>query len=82
MFSGRRLANQELNMASGKIKWFDNKKGFGFIAQSSGQDVFVHHTSIAGQGFKTLNEGDTVSFEIVPGEKGLKAENVQRVQGP
>lgn len=69
-------------MASGKIKWFDNKKGFGFIAQSSGQDVFVHHTSIAGQGFKTLNEGDTVLFEIVPGEKGLKAENVQRVQAP
>lgn len=69
-------------MASGKIKWFDNKKGFGFIAQNSGQDVFVHHTSIAGQGFKTLNEGDAVSFEIVPGEKGLKAENVQRVQAP
>jgi len=69
-------------MASGIIKWFDNKKGFGFITQNSGQDVFVHHTSIAGQGFKTLNEGDTVSFEIVPGEKGLKAENVKRMQAP
>lgn len=67
-------------MASGKIKWFDNKKGFGFIAQNSGQDVFVHHTSITGQGFKTLNEGDEVSFEVVPSEKGLKAHNVQRVQ--
>lgn len=66
-------------MASGKIKWFDNKKGFGFIAQSSGQDVFVHHTSIAGQGFKTLNEGDEVSFEIIPSDKGLKAQNVQRL---
>ncbi len=66
-------------MASGKIKWFDNKKGFGFIAQSSGQDVFVHHTSIAGQGFKTLNEGDMVSFDIIPSDKGLKAQNVQRV---
>ena len=66
-------------MASGKIKWFDNKKGFGFIAQSSGQDVFVHHTSIAGQGFKTLNEGDEVSFDIIPSDKGLKAQNVQRV---
>jgi CspA family cold shock protein len=66
-------------MASGKIKWFDNKKGFGFIAQNSGQDVFVHHTSITGQGFKTLNEGDEVSFEVVPSEKGLKAQNVQRV---
>ena len=66
-------------MASGKIKWFDNKKGFGFIAQSSGQDVFVHHTSITGQGFKTLNEGDEVSFEIIPSDKGLKAQNVQRL---
>jgi len=69
-------------MASGKIKWFDNKKGFGFITQSSGQDVFVHHTSIAGQGFKTLNEGDLVTFEVISGEKGLKAENVQRQQAP
>jgi cold shock protein len=66
-------------MASGKVKWFDNKKGFGFIAQDTGQDVFVHHTSIAGGGFKTLNEGDPVSFDVVPGEKGLKASNVQRV---
>jgi CspA family cold shock protein len=69
-------------MASGKIKWFDNKKGFGFIAQESGQDVFVHHTAIIGTGFKTFNEGDIVSFEVVPGEKGLKAENVQRKQAP
>jgi CspA family cold shock protein len=66
-------------MASGKIKWFDNKKGFGFIAQSSGQDVFVHHTAIVGSGFKTFEEGDAVSFEVVPSEKGLKAQNVQRV---
>lgn len=66
-------------MASGKVKWFDNKKGFGFIAQDSGQDVFVHHTSIIGQGFKTLNEGDQVSFEVTPSDKGLKAQNVQRV---
>ena len=67
-------------MASGKIKWFDNKRGFGFIAQESGQDVFVHHTSILGQGFKTLNEGDEVSFDIVSGERGLKAQNVQRAR--
>lgn len=67
-------------MASGKIKWFDNKKGFGFIAQSSGQDVFVHHSSIVGAGFKTLNEGDEVSFDVVTSDKGLKAQNVQRVQ--
>ena len=67
-------------MASGKVKWFDNKKGFGFIAQNSGQDVFVHHSSITGQGFKTLNEGDEVSFDVVSSDKGLKAQNVQRVQ--
>jgi cold shock protein len=65
-------------MASGKIKWFDNKRGFGFIAQESGQDVFVHHSSILGQGFKTLNQGDEVVFDIVPGDRGLKAQNVQR----
>ena len=65
-------------MASGKIKWFDNKRGFGFIAQESGQDVFVHHSSILGQGFKTLNQGDEVIFDVVPGERGLKAQNVQR----
>jgi len=67
-------------MASGKVKWFDNKKGFGFIAQDSGQDVFVHHTSITGTGFKTLNEGEEVTFDIVPSDKGLKAQNVQRLR--
>ncbi len=67
-------------MASGKVKWFDNKKGFGFIAQESGQDVFVHHSSIEGQGFKTLHEGEVVQFEVVNSEKGPKAHNVQRAQ--
>lgn len=65
-------------MASGKVKWFDNKKGFGFIAQDSGQDVFVHHSSILGSGYKTLTEGETVVFDAVPSDKGLKAQNVQR----
>jgi CspA family cold shock protein len=65
-------------MASGKVKWFDNKKGFGFIAQEAGQDVFVHHTSILGHGFKTLTEGEVVNFEIIDSGKGLKAQNVQR----
>ena len=65
-------------MASGKVKWFDNKKGFGFIAQDEGQDVFVHHTCIKGEGFKTLNEGDAVTFEVLPSDKGLKAQNVER----
>jgi cold shock protein len=67
-------------MASGKVKWFDNKKGFGFIAQDTGQDVFVHHTSIVGAGFKTLIEGEQVNFEIVTSDKGLKAQNVERLQ--
>jgi CspA family cold shock protein len=65
-------------MASGKVKWFDNKVGFGFIAQDSGPDVFVHHSAILGNGFKTLHEGEAVIFEAVAGEKGLKAQNVQR----
>ena len=67
-------------MASGKVKWFDNQKGFGFIAQDSGEpDVFVHHTSIIGKGYKTMAEGDPVTFEAIPGDRGLKAQNVQRV---
>ncbi|MGO8764989.1 MAG: cold-shock protein [Limisphaerales bacterium] len=65
-------------MASGKVKWFDNRKGFGFITEDSGQDVFVHHSSIVGVGYKSLNEGDEVLFEAVPGDKGMKAEHVQR----
>ena len=65
-------------MASGKVKWWNNKKGFGFIAQESGQDVFVHHTSILGGGFKNLIEGEEVMFDIVASDKGPKAENVQR----
>jgi CspA family cold shock protein len=63
------------------VKWFDNKKGFGFIAQDSGQDVFVHFSSIQGNGFKTLNEGDEVVFEVTTGDKGLKAQNVHRGRG-
>ncbi len=65
-------------MASGKVKWFDNKKGFGFIAAEQGQDIFVHHSSIKGTGYKTLNEGEVVNFEVVNSDKGPKAENVQR----
>jgi len=65
-------------MASGKVKWFDNKHGFGFITQETGQDVFVHYSAIQGDGFRTLNEGDQVDFDIVTSEKGLKAENVKR----
>ena len=64
-------------MARGKVKWWDNKKGLGFIAQDGGQDVFVHHTAILGNGFKTLREGEEVVFDIVSSEKGPKADKVQ-----
>lgn len=69
-------------MAIGKVKWFDNKSGFGFIIQETGKDIFVHHTQINGKGFKTLNEGEEVSFEIIESEKGLKAQNVERLNPP
>lgn len=65
-------------MAKGKVKWWDNKKGLGFIAQDAGKDVFVHYTSILGDGFKTLREGEEVIFELVASDKGPKAEKVQR----
>ena len=65
-------------MASGKVKWFDNKKGYGFITGESGKDVFVHHSSILGDGYKTLEEGEDVNYDLVDGEKGLKAQNVHR----
>ena len=66
-------------MAGGKVKWFNEVKGFGFISLEDGRDVFVHYTGITGDGFKTLNEGDEVQFEITEGPKGLQAVNVQRV---
>ena len=62
----------------GKVKWFSNVKGFGFIEQEGGQDVFVHYSSIQGEGYKTLEEGDKVTFEIIQGEKGPQASNVVR----
>ncbi len=67
-------------MASGKVKWFDNKRGFGFIAQETGQDIFVHHTSIQGTGYKTLQEGEVVNFEVISSDKGPKAQNVHRAR--
>ena len=68
------------DMASGKVKWFDNRRGFGFITQDEGQDVFVHHTSIMGTGYKTLQEGELVNYELVNSDKGPKAQNVQRAR--
>lgn len=63
-------------MAEGTVKWFNESKGFGFIQQDEGNDVFVHYSAIQGNGFKTLNEGDRVSFEVVEGQKGPAAQNV------
>ncbi|ABW68868.1 MAG: cold-shock protein [Thermodesulfobacteriota bacterium] len=63
-------------MADGIVKWFNDSKGFGFIEQDNGPDVFVHHSAINASGFKTLNEGDRVTFDIVDGKKGPAAANV------
>ncbi|MBE9543215.1 MAG: cold-shock protein [Desulfobacterales bacterium] len=63
-------------MANGTVKWFNEKKGFGFIEQDEGTDVFVHHTDINATGFKTLKEGDKVTFDLEQGPKGPKAANV------
>jgi CspA family cold shock protein len=64
----------------GTVRWFSNQKGYGFIARESGEDVFVHFSSIAGDGYKTLVEGDRVEFSVEQGAKGLAAVNVQRLQ--
>ena len=65
---------------TGKVKWFNNAKGYGFIERSTGDDVFVHHTAIQMDGFRTLTEGDKVSFTVTRGPKGLQAENVTRAE--
>lgn len=66
-------------MATGTVKFFNNEKGYGFISQEQGDDVFVHHSNIEGSGFKSLNEGQRVEFDIAPGRKGDEAKNVRVV---
>ncbi len=67
-------------MTNGKIKWFDNKKGYGFITVDGMEDIFVHYSQIQGTGFKSLRDGEAVECDVVKGEKGLFAENVKRLQ--
>jgi cold shock protein len=63
----------------GTVKWFNNEKGYGFISRNSGDDVFVHHSAIQGSGFKSLNEGDAVEFDVAKGPKGLQAQDVVKM---
>lgn len=70
------LRKEDIRMAEGTVKWFSDRKGFGFIEQEDGSDVFVHHSAIQADGYKTLDEGASVTFEVVDGQKGPAAENV------
>jgi CspA family cold shock protein len=74
----RTLQKEEEIMASGTVKWFNDAKGFGFITQEGGEDVFVHFSAIQAQGFKSLAEGDRVEFDVTRGPKGLQAANVRK----
>ena len=65
-------------MPNGTVKWFNDAKGYGFVTQENGPDLFVHHSAIQGQGFKSLTEGEAVTFDVINGAKGLQATNVKR----
>lgn len=73
-------SKEELTVAQGTVKWFSNQRGYGFIVSESGQDVFVHHSAIQMDGYRSLAEGDKVEFEVTQGPKGDQATNVVRVQ--
>ncbi len=74
---GRRIQNQEVKMTQGTVKWFNGDKGYGFIAVEGGPDVFVHFSAITGGGYRSLEEGQKVEFDITQGQKGPQAENVR-----
>jgi CspA family cold shock protein len=74
----RPLAKKVRDMAQGTVKWFNDSKGYGFISQEGGEDVFVHHTAIQMDGFRSLSEGDKVEFDVAKGPKGLQAQNVRK----
>ena len=71
---------KEQRKVTGKVKWFNNAKGYGFLGREDGPDVFVHYSAIIGDGYRTLAEGDSVEFEIAQGAKGPQAENVRKVE--
>jgi CspA family cold shock protein len=77
--SESQMKGGDIYMPTGNVKWFNDQKGFGFIGQESGDDVFVHHSAIQMEGFKTLYEGDAVEFELIEDSKGLKADKVVKL---
>jgi cold shock protein len=78
-YSGSIKQKEGIFVPEGKVKWFNDQKGYGFIEQDGGKDLFVHHTAITGEGFKSLSEGQRVSFEVEETSKGPKAKNVQKI---
>jgi|YelNatPaOPRAMG01_1025707.scaffolds.fasta_scaffold38692_3 CspA family cold shock protein len=76
---GVKLASGREAMPKGHVKWFNDKKGYGFITMENGEDIFVHYTAISGEGYRTLKQGDEVEFEVVHSKKGLQASKVVKI---